>query len=139
MTADGSNFPLVRTAFIEPPRATDVLYATAYQPVLTLKREHRTTLRWHHKIPHTRIRRSGIVSERCRDESHSLPSSISAAESIRPLNGSNHKRTLASTTTRCTSITRGDSALVRHLQPVDRFNNRISRRLVCHLADQLGS
>ena len=29
--------------------------------------------------------------------------------------------------------------MVRHLQPVDRFNNRISWRLVRHLADQLGS
>jgi two-component system, OmpR family, response regulator len=29
--------------------------------------------------------------------------------------------------------------LVRHLQPVDRFNNRISRRLVCDLANQLAS
>ena len=29
--------------------------------------------------------------------------------------------------------------MVRHLQPVDRFNNRISRRLVCDLANQLAS
>ena len=27
--------------------------------------------------------------------------------------------------------------MVRHLQPVDRFNNRIPWRMVCHLADQL--
>src|SRR5438046_4199943 len=35
----------------------------AYQPVLTRKREHQPTLRWHRKIPHTRISRNGIVIE----------------------------------------------------------------------------
>jgi hypothetical protein len=31
--------------------------------VLTLKRERRPTLRWHHKIPHTRISRNKVVIE----------------------------------------------------------------------------
>jgi hypothetical protein len=37
--------------------------AIPYQPVLTRKRECRTALRWHHKIPHTRISRNGMIIE----------------------------------------------------------------------------
>jgi CheY-like chemotaxis protein len=108
-------------------------------PVLTRKRECRTTLRWHHKIPHTRISRDGIVIDNSGHESHSLPESIVTARSIRPLNNSNLKRALACAKTRFASIARGYSALVCCLQPVDRVNNRISRRLVRYLADQLGT
>src|SRR2546430_10980282 len=54
--------PLLRYGFHE-----------AYQPVLTRKREHQSTLRWHPKIPTTPISRNGIVIECWRHESHSLP------------------------------------------------------------------
>jgi hypothetical protein len=107
--------------------------------ILTRKRECRTTLQWHHKIPRTRISWNGIVIDTPSHESDSLPQSIATARSIRPLNSSNHKRTLASATTRLSSIARGYSALVRHLQPVNRSDNWIPRRLVRHMAHKLGS
>jgi hypothetical protein len=71
-------------------------------------------------------------------ESDPLPQSITTATSTRQLHIYNFNRPLAFAATRLASVTRGYSALVRRLQSVDRFNNRIPWRLVCHLANQLG-
>ena len=100
--------------------------------VPTLKRERRSTLRWHHKIPHTRISRNGIVIDTSIHESDSLPRSIITAGNIRPLNNFKY---LAYQKTRFASVARGYSALVCRLQPVDRNHTWIPWRLVCHLAD----
>ncbi len=106
-------------------------------PTLTRKRECRTTLQWHHKIPRTRISQKGIVTDASSHESDSLPQSIATARSIQRLNNFNLKRALACAKARFASIARGYSALVCRFQPANRFNNRISWRLVRHLADQL--
>jgi CheY-like chemotaxis protein len=73
------------------------------------------------------------------NESDSLPQSTIGARRSRTRSSFNRKHTVASATTRFTSVTGTHPALVRHLQPVDRFGNRIPWRLVCDLADQLGS
>jgi len=44
---------------------------------------------------------------------------------------------LASAKTRLALLARGDSTLVRHLQPVNWLNPRIARSVVCDVADQL--
>jgi hypothetical protein len=51
-----------------------------------------------------------------------------------------YKRTfaLASPKTLFAPLARGDSTLVRYFQSVNWINNRVSRSLVCHLADHLG-
>jgi len=103
---------------------------------VTRKREYRPTLRWHHKIPHTRISRNGIVIETSIHESDSLPRSIITAGSIRPLNNFKY---LAYQKTRFASVARSYSALVRSIQPVDRGNTWIPWRLVCYLAEQLAT
>jgi hypothetical protein len=104
---------------------------------LTRKRECRTTLRWHQKIPRTRVSRNGIVTDTSSHESYSLPQSIAIARSIQPLNDFNLERALACAKARFASIARGHSALVCRFQPVNRLDNRVPWRLVRHLADQL--
>jgi hypothetical protein len=115
-----------------PPRSW-----LAYRSVLTLKRERPATLQWHHKIPHTRISRNSVIMESSIHESDSLPQSTTGARRPRPRSSFNRKHTVAFATTRFTSVARTYPALVRHLQPVDRFDNRIPWRLVCYLANQL--
>jgi hypothetical protein len=39
----------------------------------------------------------------------------------------------------CASLTGGDSTLVRDFQPLNWSNDRTSRRLVCHLVDDLAT
>src|SRR5262249_1907477 len=111
----------------------------AYHSVLTRKRERPATLQWHYKIPHTRVSRNSIIIEGSIHESDSLPQSTTGARRPRPRSSFNRKHTVAFATTRFTSVARTYPALVRHLQPVDRFDNRIPWRLVCDLADQLRS
>jgi len=71
-------------------------------------------------------------------ESDSLPQSITSARSSRR-SSFNRKHTVAFATTRLTSVARAYPAVVCHLQPFDRFDNRIPWRVVCDLADQLRS
>jgi hypothetical protein len=114
-------------------------YCSSDAWVLTRKRERPTTLRWHHKIPRTRISSNGVIIETSSHESDSLHQSISVTRSLRQHNNSDRTYTVAYTTARFASVARGYSALVRHLQPVDWFNNRIPWCLVCYLANQLES
>jgi hypothetical protein len=121
----------VHRAPLQPHR----IYVNGSHPLLTRKRERRATLRGHHKIPHTRISRNGIVIDTSSHESDSLPQSIATPRSIQSLNNFNLKRALACAKARFASIARGYSTVVCRLQPVDRFNNRIPGRMVCYLAD----